>query len=58
LWEGGKIETKIFHFIKWSIIISPKDKGGLSIKDPTIMNATMGAKIMWRLITGSMDWRK
>jgi hypothetical protein len=58
LWEGGKIETKKFHLIKWSIIISPKDRGGLFIKDPTIMNATMGAKIIWRLITRTMDWWK
>jgi hypothetical protein len=28
------------------------------IKDITFMNATTRAKIIWRLITGSMDWWK
>jgi len=55
LWEGGKIETKKFHLKKWPIIRSPKDKGGLFIKDIPIMNATLGTKIIWRLITRTMD---
>jgi hypothetical protein len=40
---GRKIETKKIHLIKWSVIRSPKDRGGIFIKDPTFMNVTMGA---------------
>jgi hypothetical protein len=51
LWAGGKIDTKKFHLVNWKQICQPYNKGGLAIKDPTIMNISMGAKLAWRLVT-------
>jgi hypothetical protein len=51
LWEEGNINTKKFHLINWSIIRSSKERGGIAIKDSTLMNIAMGAKILWRLFT-------
>jgi hypothetical protein len=32
--------------------------GGLGIKDPTLMNLALGAKLLWQLITRTYDWWK
>jgi hypothetical protein len=53
LWAGGKTNTKKFHLINWKQVCQPYNKGGLAIKDPTIMNISMGAKLAWRLVTGN-----
>jgi hypothetical protein len=58
LWAGGKTNTKKFHLINWKQVCQPYNKGGLAIKDPTIMNISMGAKLAWRLVTGNSDWWK
>jgi hypothetical protein len=58
LWAGGKTNTKKFHLINWKQICQPYNKGGLAIKDPAIMNRSLGAKLAWRLTTGKSDWWK
>jgi len=49
----------MFHLINWKVVRIPKDKGGLGIKHLSVMNIAMGAKLLWRLITGiSNRWKK
>jgi hypothetical protein len=40
------------------MVRSPKDRGGLGIKDPSLMNLDLGAKLVWRLITRKVEWWK
>ena len=35
-----------------------KKQGGISIRDPEQMNKALGAKLIWRLVTGRKDWWK
>jgi hypothetical protein len=44
--------------INWKVVIAPRDKGILGMKDTSLMNIEMGAKMIWRLITGKLDWWK
>jgi len=55
---GGKTNTKKFHIVNWKQVYQAYNKGGLVIKDPTIMNISMGAKIAWLLVTRNSDWWK
>ena len=47
LWQGGKSNQKKFHLVNWKVIKSPKEHGRLGIKDPLIVNITLGAKVLW-----------
>ena len=58
LWQGGKVQKKKFHLVKWSIVKAPKQKGGLGIRNPEQMNKALGAKLVWRLATGKNYWWK
>jgi hypothetical protein len=58
LWQGGKSNSKRFHPVNWKIVYASKTHGGLGIRDPIIMNKFLGAKILWRLITGKKElWK-
>lgn len=58
LWQGGKAEKKKFNLVGWKSVIQPQEKGGLGIRSPYLLNLALGAKIVWRLITGSSAWWK
>ena len=58
LWQGGKVQTKKFHLVKWDTVKRAKSHGGLGIRDPEQMSKAMGAKITWRLVTGRKEWWK
>ena len=51
LWQGGKVQTKKFHLVKWDTVKREKKQGGLGIRDPEQMNKSLGAKLIWRLVT-------
>ena len=51
LWQGGKVQTKKFHLVKWDTVKRAKKQGGLGIRDPEQMNKALGAKLIWRLVT-------
>jgi len=58
LWQGGASNHKKLHLVQWETVTQPKSRGRLGIWDPEITNLAMGAKFLWRLITGDNDWWK
>lgn len=56
LWEGGKQESKKFSLVKWKQTTLAYEKGGLSIKIPSLSNRAMGFKLIWRILTGNGSW--
>ena len=58
LWQGGKVQTKKFHVVKWDTVKKAKNQGRLGIRDPEQMSKAMGAKMIWRLVTGRKAWWK
>ena len=53
MWQGGKSgNLKNFHLVNWETICRPKIYGGVGIRDPSKMNLALGAKILWRIVTG------
>jgi hypothetical protein len=47
LWQGS-LASKKWALVTWNTICKPKDKGGLGLRDPEILNQTLGAKNWWR----------
>ena len=58
LWQGGKVQSKKFHLVKWDVVKTPKLNEGLGIRVPEQMNKALGAKLVWRMVSGSKDWWK
>jgi hypothetical protein len=58
LWQGGEANHKKFPLVNWETITQPKQSGGLGIRDPENTNSTMGAKLLWRIVSGGNDWWK
>eukprot|EP00253_Pinus_taeda_P024119 PITA_24119 len=56
LWQGGKQETKKFSLVKWDQVTLPYEKGGLSIKIPSLSKWALGFKLIWRILTGKGSW--
>jgi hypothetical protein len=58
LWQGLKAGKK-FALISWEKLCRPKTQGGLGIRDPSIMNKVLSAKIWWRWLKRPQDlWAK
>ena len=53
--QGGKFQTKKIYLVKWEVVKAPKLNGGLGIKDPEQMNKALGAKLVWRMVSGTRD---
>jgi hypothetical protein len=49
---GRKLIFKEMSLGKLVKVKEPKTHGSLGIKDPSLMNLAMSAKLLWRLITG------
>ena len=59
MWKGGKSDSlKKIHQVNWEIVCKPKIYGGARIRDPSKMNLSLGAKILWRIVTGTGAWWK
>jgi hypothetical protein len=43
LWQGAQASKK-WALVAWNTICKPKDKGGLGLRDPEILNQTLGPK--------------
>jgi hypothetical protein len=47
LWQGIK-EGRKMSLVSWQKVCNPKKAGGLGLRDPTILNKVLSAKIWWR----------
>jgi len=56
LWKGGKNNDKNFHLINLNAVQFQKEKGGLGIRNPLMVNISPGAKLVSKLIPHSKEW--
>eukprot|EP00253_Pinus_taeda_P002895 PITA_02895 len=57
-WGGPKQEKK-WALVSWKGISKQKEKGGLGLRDPGILNQVLRAKLWWEWMTGGKDiWKQ
>ncbi|WJZ80362.1 hypothetical protein VitviT2T_000290 [Vitis vinifera] len=49
LWGGGNLERKP-HLVRWEVVCLSKKKGGLGVKNLSILNKALLAKWNWRFV--------
>jgi ribonuclease HI/exonuclease III len=49
LWHGGKGNENRLHLAKWELIRRPIAEGGLQIRDPSLVNQSLGGKLLWQI---------
>jgi len=58
LW-GGVQQIRKWALVSWQRMTKKKLDGGLGLRDPYILNQTMGDKIWWRWMSGGIDlWKQ
>jgi hypothetical protein len=50
-------EKKKYRLVKWSVICTPKDQGGLGIHDLQVKNTTLLGKWLYKLLTENGMWQ-
>jgi hypothetical protein len=58
LWEGGKQSERKLHLVSWEKIKNPILESDLQIRDIATQNLSLGAKILWNLISSKSCWSK
>ncbi|RVW19587.1 hypothetical protein CK203_115953 [Vitis vinifera] len=53
LWGGGNMEGKI-HLVKWEVVCTDKDKGGLGLRKLALLNKALLGKVD---MEEGLDWR-
>lgn len=56
LWQGGKQDTKKFSLVRWEQVTLPFEKGGISIRIPSLKNKAMGFKLVWHMLIEKGSW--
>jgi hypothetical protein len=54
MWEGGKQTGRRLHLISWDKISKPLLGGGLNFKKTQVQNLTLGAKLLWHIVSGDL----
>jgi len=57
-WQGGKQSSNKAVLVSWDKTKKNFLEGGLQIKNIKSQNLTLGAKILWRQISGKATWVK
>eukprot|EP00253_Pinus_taeda_P017254 PITA_17254 len=57
IWRGVD-QKKKWALASWSQLTKRKEKGGLGLRDPEILNRVLGAKLWWRWLGGAMIYGK
>jgi hypothetical protein len=55
-WQGDN-EKKKYRLVKWSIVCSPKDQGGLGVHDLEVKNSALLGKWLFKLLTEDGIWQ-
>jgi hypothetical protein len=55
-WQGDS-EKKKYRLVKWSIVCSPKDQGGLGVHDLEVKNSALLGKWLFKLLTEDGTWQ-
>eukprot|EP00253_Pinus_taeda_P022384 PITA_22384 len=56
LWSGNS-EKKKWSLVAWKKLCRPKNRGGLNLVDPSIVNRVCGGKIWWKWISNTtLPW--
>jgi ribonuclease HI len=58
LWEGGRQARRKLHLISWEKTSKPFLEGGLNFKKTRVQNLALGAKLLWKMVTGKPSWSK
>lgn len=59
LWHGHKENQQqvgYMSLIAWDIVITPKNRGGLGVKNLITMNKALMAKLVWNFIQPKRQW--
>eukprot|EP00253_Pinus_taeda_P010380 PITA_10380 len=57
IWSGSD-QKKKWALVLWSQLTERKEKGGLGLRDPEVLNRVLGAKLWWRWLSGGNDlWK-
>jgi hypothetical protein len=55
-WQEDSEKNK-YRLVKWSVVCTPKDQGGLGIHDLQLKNFTLLGKWLFKLLTKDALWQ-
>jgi len=55
IWSGDVAQRKIC-IVDWHVVCKPRDEGGLSMQDPSLVNKDSLLHLTWKLLTSNEQW--